>query len=108
MSSDSARANTHRYATWHARHAWHENSTSVRGQFDDGTQVDIVTWHDKDHRLLRSQARNAWLHGRVLVVADPADDAHPVIVVPLDRLTESAVQIAVSTWSYGHVTQIAA
>jgi len=31
-----------------------------------------------------------------------------VIVVPLDRLTEGAVQIAVSSWSYGHITEIAA
>jgi hypothetical protein len=108
MSSDSAHARTHRYATWHARHTWHEDSTSVQGQFEDGTRVDIATWHDEDHRALRAQARNAWLHGRVLVVTDPADDTPQVIVVPVDRLTEDAVQIAVSAWSYGHVTQIAA
>ena len=98
----------HPYGTWHARHAWQENSTSVRGQFEDGTRVDIVTWRDEDHRSLRTRARNEWLHGRVLVVNDPADDTPPVIVVPLDRLTESAVQFVVSSWSYGLVTQVAA
>jgi hypothetical protein len=108
VTSDPARTGTHHHGTWRAHHAWHENSTSVRGQFEDGTQVDVATWHDEDHRWLRTQARNEWLHGRVLVVNDPADDAPPVIVVPLDRLTEGAVQIAVSSWSYGHITEVAA
>jgi hypothetical protein len=108
VTSDPARTGTHRHGSWRAHHTWHESSTSVRGQFEDGTQVDVATWRDEHHRWLRTQARNAWLHGRVLVVNDPAGDAPPVIVVPLDRLTEGAVQIAVSSWSYGHITEVAA
>jgi hypothetical protein len=106
--SDPALASSRSHGTWRAHQTWHESSTSVDGQFEDGTEVKIATWHDEDHKSLRTQAWNEWLHGRVLVVNDPADDAPPVIVVPLDRLTEDAVQVAVSSWSYGHVTEVAA
>ncbi|MCW2764733.1 MAG: hypothetical protein JWO11_692 [Nocardioides sp.] len=108
MTSDPALKSTHSHGAWRAHHAWHENSTSVEGQFEDGTRVDIATWQHAAHKSLRAQAWNEWLHGRVLVVNNPTDDAPPVIIVPLDRLTDDAVKVAVSSWSYGHVTEVAA
>jgi len=54
VTSDAARTGTHRHGAWRAHHTWHEDSTSVRGQFEDGTQVDVATWRDEHHRWLRA------------------------------------------------------
>ena len=87
------------HGDWNPQHSWNAGSTSIGGTFEDGTRVDLVTHHDSEYRVHQRAAWNEWLHGRVLVVNR---NSAPVLVLPVDHFTESAIKVAVTAWATGH------
>lgn len=102
MSATAAVGHTVRYGrdrSWIPVSDWGPRSTRVAGVTEDGTAVDVATVGDPTCWHRRRAAHDAWLHGRVLVVegSGPA----PLLVLPLERLEETAVGMAVRTWRLG-------
>jgi hypothetical protein len=96
---------TSSHGDWFPQHPWNAGSTSIDGSFEDGTRVDLVTHRDEAYRAYQQQAWNEWLHGRVLVLSR---DAHPVLVVPVESVTDHAIKAAVAAWAAGDAGSAAA
>ena len=84
---------------WIPMSEWHPRSTRVAGIAQDGAHGDVATVLDPAHSHRQRPARDAWLHGRVLVVESA--EAPPVLVLPLEELTGPAVGMALRTWLLG-------
>lgn len=103
MSSPTLHTSSH--GDWSPQHAWAPGATHISGTFEDGTRVELATQRDAAVRAHQQQAWNEWLHGRVLVVNH--DNSTPVLVLPVDELSEGAIRVAVTAWATGHASTAA-
>lgn len=92
--------------TFHTHDAWSETNCEIAGELSDGREVRVATHNS--HQVAprdRIAALRVWLEGGVL--SRPGHGAPPVLVVPLDHVSERCLAEAVRRWALRDLAQSA-